>query len=162
MDWRPAKGILIRRKEGKEVKVMAQNVAVDIVPSNFWRLPIIASDLWEDLTDLTPFNGAISGLSVFGDDKNVYVEAAVPGVDPKKVEVLFDKGILWIKGEAEEEKNGKKFYRKASSSFSYRITVPGEIDWKTEPNATCKNGLMKISFTKSSKAQPKKIEVKVS
>lgn len=142
---------------------MAQSVGVDIVPGNFWRLPIIASDLWEDLTDLTPFNGTINGLSVFEDEKNVYVEAAVPGIDPKKIDVSFEKGILWIKGEAkEEEKDGKKYYRKASSSFSYRVTIPGEVDWNTEPTAISKNGIMRVTFAKSAKSQPKKISVTAS
>ncbi len=140
---------------------MARDVSIDLAPSNFWRLPIIASDRWEDLTDLTPMNGTLSGLTVSEDAKNVYVEAAVPGVDLKDIDVSFEKGVLWIKGEAKEEvKNGKKYYRKASSSFSYRVAIPGEVDWNTEPVATCKNGMMTVSFTKSPKAQPKKIAVK--
>lgn len=140
---------------------MTKDVAVGVRPTNFWRLPIIASDLWEDLGDLMPMSGTLNGLSISEDEKNVYVEAAVPGIDPKDIEVTFDKGVLWIKGESkEEEKKGKKYYRKASSSFSYRVAVPGEVDWKTEPVATSKNGLMMVAFPKSAKTQPKKIAVK--
>ena len=140
---------------------MPRNTVSDIVPGSFWRLPFIASDLLEDLSDLSPLNGTLNGLSISEDSKNVYIEAALPGVNPKDVDVSFDKGVLWIKGEAQtEEKNGKRYYRKASSSFSYRVTVPGEVDWKIEPVATCKNGMMLISFTKSAKVQPKKIAVK--
>lgn len=146
----------------KGVINMARNVAVDIVPtSNFWRLPFIASDLWEDLTDLTPLNGTLSGLTVSEDAKSVYVEAAMPGVDPKDIDVSFEKGVLWMKGSAKhEEKDGKKYYRKASEEFSYRVAIPGEVDWNTEPVATCKNGMMTVTFAKSPKAQPKKIAVK--
>ncbi|MDP2638484.1 MAG: Hsp20/alpha crystallin family protein [Candidatus Levybacteria bacterium] len=135
-------------------------MANDLMRTNFWRIPIITSDLWEDLSDLVPMSGTLNGLSVSEDDKNVYVEAAVPGVDPKNVDVTFDKGVLWVKGAAEEEKKGKKYYRKASSSFSYRVAIPGEVDWKTEPVATYKNGVMRVTFAKSPKAQPKKIAVK--
>ena len=135
---------------------------VDIVPTNFWRFPLIATNLWEDLGELAPTNGTLSGLSVSEDEKSVYVEAAVPGVDPKNVDISFEKGTLWIKGEAKEEESGKKYYRKASSSFSYRITVPGDVDWNTEPEATCKNGMVLVTFAKSVKAQPKKIAVKSS
>lgn len=139
---------------------MARNVAVDIAPINLWRFPMIASDLWEDLGDLLPMNGTLNGLSVSEDEKNVYIEAAVPGVDPKHIDISFDKGVLWIKGEAkEEEKDGKKYYRKASTSFSYRVTVPGDVDWNSEPKATCKNGIMQVTFAKSQKAQPKKITI---
>lgn len=134
----------------------------DIVPTNFWRVPAITSDLLEDIEEWMPAYGTLSGLSMSEDDKNVYVEAAVPGVEPKDTEVTFDKGVLWIKGERkEEEKSGKKYYRKASSSFSYRVTIPTDVDWKTEPTATCKNGIMHVIFAKSPKTEPKKIAVKV-
>lgn len=139
---------------------MAGNMAGDIVPTNLWRLPLIASELWEDISDLSPLNGTLNGLSISEDSKNVYVEAALPGVDPKNIDVSFEKGVLWIKGDTKEEESGKKYYRKASSSFSYRITVPGEVDFQTEPVATCKNGRMTVAFEKSKKVQPKKIVVK--
>jgi len=134
----------------------------DIVPTNFWRFPI-GPTIWEDMTDLDnwfsplPSNGALSGLAISEDDKNVYVEASVPGVDPKDIDVTFHKGILWIKGEAKEEEKEKKYYRKATSAFSYRISVPDEVE---EPQAECRNGVMKVTFVKSSKSQPKKIAVK--
>lgn len=141
---------------------MTKNTSINVVPTNFWRLPIIASDLWEDLGDLMPTNGTINGLSVFEDEKNVYVEAAVPGINPKDIDVTFEKGVLWIKGETKAEEKGKKYYRRASSNFSYRVTVPGEVDWNTEPIATSKNGKMTVTFSKSPKTQPKKIAVKES
>jgi HSP20 family protein len=100
------------------------------------------------------------GLSVSEDEKNVYVEAALPGIDPKDVEITLDKGILWIKGEAKEEEKQKKFYRKSARSFSYRVAVPGDINTKVEPNAVSKNGVMKVTFAKSPAAEPKKIAVK--
>jgi len=104
-----------------------------------------------------------SGLSVSEDDKHVYVEAAVPGVEPDKIEVSYDKGALWIRGQQEQEKEDKnrKYYRKASSSFSYRLAVPGNIDEKKDPEATYKNGVMKITFDKIPETQPKKIAVRV-
>mgnify|MGYP000344849268 CR=1 FL=1 len=101
-----------------------------------------------------------SGLSLSEDDKNVYVQASVPGVDPKDIEVTFDKGVVWIKGESKDEEQNKKYYRKAASSFSYRVAVPGDIDSTQEPQASVKNGVMTVTFTKSPKAQPKKISVK--
>lgn len=140
---------------------MAKDMTINTRPTNFWRLPIIASDLWEDLGDLMPTSGTLNGLSVYEDEKNVYVEAAVPGINPKDIDVTFEKGVLWIKGETkEEERKGKKYYRKASSTFSYRVAVPGDVDWKTEPSASARNGMMTVTFMKSPKAQPKKINVK--
>jgi HSP20 family protein len=92
----------------------------------------------------------------------VYVEASVPGVDPDKIEVSYDKGVLWIRGQQEQEKGGdRKYYRKASSSFSYRMAIPGNVDENKDPEATYKNGIMKVTFNKVPEPQPKKIAVKV-
>lgn len=116
--------------------------------------------IWDDDDDMMAVSSP-SGLSVSEDDKNVYVEASMPGLEAKDIEVTFDKGVVWVKGEAQKEDKDKKFYRRASRSFSYRVAVPGEIDPDTEPEATYKNGVMTVTFAKSPKKQPKKITVKV-
>ena len=84
-------------------------MAFELVPESFWRFPTLKfPSLFEEDEWFTP--AAISGLSVYEDDKTVYVEASVPGVDPKDVEVTYDKGVLWVKGESKEEEKEKKFY----------------------------------------------------
>ena len=136
-------------------------MAFELVPGKFMTFPGRLAELIEDedwsLSPHTP-----SGLSISEDDKFVYVEAAVPGVDPKNVEITFEKGMLWIKGIAEEkeEDKKKKFYRKASSSFSYRVAVPGELDHTKEPEAHVEHGIVKVTFAKAPQSQPKKIQIK--
>lgn len=128
-----------------------------LVPRSFWRFPTLLEEMEEDLL---PSTTAINGLSISEDNKNVYIEAAVPGIDPKNVDVTFNKGILTISGEKTEEEKKKKYYRKASSSFSYRVLVPGDIDPNKEPKAQAKNGVMTVEFVKVPESQPKKIAVK--
>lgn len=132
---------------------------VDLVPRTYWRLPSL-SNFWEDDEDYPTMTNWPSGLSLSEDDKHVYVSAAVPGVDPKDIEVTFDKGVVWIKGEVKEEESDKKYYRKAASSFSYRLSVPGDLDQTKEPQASVSRGVMTVTFTKSPQTQPKKISVK--
>jgi HSP20 family molecular chaperone IbpA len=69
---------------------------------------------------------------------------------------------LWIRGsQKQEEKNEqKKYYRKAASSFSYRVAVPGDIDENKEPEVTCKNGVIKTVFAKRPEIEPKKLTIK--
>lgn len=133
-------------------------MALDIITRNN-NFPFSRFPFWTDEEDWTPTTTA-SGLAVSEDDKKVYIEAAVPGIDPKDIEVTVDKGVVWIKGESKQEESQKKYYRRASSSFSYRVAIPGEIDPNIEPEATCKNGVMTVAFTKAEKVQPKKIAVK--
>lgn len=137
-------------------------MAFDLVPGSFWnffptQLPSLLSqdDDWQSLP-------VPSGISVSEDEKNVYVAAALPGVDEKNIDITFNKGILWIKGETREEETDKKrkYYRRATGSFSYRVAVPGEIDLAVEPEAVFKNGVMTVQFSKSPQSQPRKISVK--
>lgn len=139
-------------------------MADDLVPKSFWSFPSFRLPAFSDLDrdeDWLTLPGFSNGLSVSEDSKNVYISAALPGVNPEEIEVTFDKGYLWIKGEVKSEANEeKKYYRKASSTFSYRIAVPGELDQNREPVATCKNGVMTVEFAKIPKTPPKKIQVK--
>ena len=134
-------------------------MANDLVARNFWTFPRLPS-LWDDDDDFLTFPQVPSGLTVSEDDKNVYVEAELPGLTPEDVEVTFDKGVLWVKGEAGEEDKSKKYYRRSQRSFSYRVAVPGDIDLGKDPDAEYKNGVMTVTFAKSPVAQPKKIAVK--
>lgn len=134
-------------------------MVLDITTRPFWRFPTL-SNSWDDDDDWGLRTSLPSGLSISEDEKNVYIEAAVPGVDPKEIEVTVDKGVVWIKGESKQEEKNKKYYRKAASSFSYRVAVPGDIDPNGEPQAAVKNGVMKVTFAKSPAAQPKKISVR--
>lgn len=138
-------------------QIVARNGGV--FPS--FRFPSLL-DVGEEEFFTTPITD--SGLSISEDDKRVYIEAAVPGIDSKDIEVTFEKGVLWIKGEAKEEEKKEekklKFYRKAQRAFSYRVLVPGDIDPNGVQEAVCKNGVMKVTFVKSPKTHPKKIVVK--
>lgn len=104
-----------------------------------------------------------SGVSVSEDDRCVYVEAAVPGISPEEIELNYDKGMLLIRADKKEETEDKKkrFYRKAHKSFFYQVAVPGGCDETKSPEAICKNGVLKIIFTKNKKTYAKKpIQIK--
>lgn len=119
------------------------------------------SAIWDD-ENWIPSQQTTNSVSISEDDKHVYIEAALPGITPEDIDITFEKGNVWIKGEIKEEQEDKKrkFYRQAASSFSYRIAVPGDIDSTKEPIATFKNGMVKITFVKAATAQPKKIQIK--
>jgi len=101
-------------------------------------------------------------LSIYEDDKAVYVEAALPGLKPEEIDITFQKGFLSIRGNQKEEEIDQKrrYYRKANRTYSYRIAIPGNIDESKEPTAEYKNGVMKITFTKQQRAEPKRIQIK--
>jgi len=54
----------------------------------------------------------------------------------------------------------RKYYRKASRSFSYRVAVPGRIDETAEPEVKSRNGLLTVTFSKLAAVEPKKLKIK--
>jgi HSP20 family protein len=136
-------------------------MTLDLVPRRLLSFPSLPS-IWEDDDNWLTMPSTQTGLSVSEDEKNVYVEAAVPGIDPENIEVNYQDGYVWIHGETNDEQKDKnrKYYRQNAQSFSYRVAVPGDIDQNAEPEATYKNGMMVVTFAKSPQSQPKKIKVK--
>lgn len=121
--------------------------------------------LWQDFdTNLQALTGEMPGLTVYEDKKsnNFVVEAEMPGFKADEIEVNLNRGILWIKAEKHEEESDKEksFYRKASSTRSYRYALPEQIDEKQELKAVYKDGIIKITFQKAKTAETKKIPVK--
>lgn len=139
-------------------------MAYDLVPRNFFsfpNFPLSVPSLFNDEDEWITSSVTPNGLSVSEDDKKVYIEASLPGIDPKNIEVTYQDGYLWVRGESQEEKEeARKYYRQASRAFSYRVAVPGEIDENSEPEASYKHGIMTVAFNKSAKSEPKKIQVK--
>lgn len=132
-----------------------------LLPKSFWTMPNLRMPtLWEDLLDETRLASIPSGLSVSEDEKNFYVDAALPGIDPKDIEVTFDRGQLDITAQSKVEEKGKKYYRRATSQFAYTVTAPEGINSKKEPKVTYRNGMMHAIFEKVPASKPKRIEVK--
>lgn len=100
-------------------------------------------------------------LDVYETEDQVVVKAAVPGVDPQKVEVIYNDGRLWVKAEVEEEEKGKKYYRKSARTFHYSLDVPN-VDPAAEPkSAEVEDGVLVVTFVKAEpKKKIKKITVK--
>lgn len=123
--------------------------------SSMFRWP----NIWED-EDWEVSKIGSDNLDVYETKDKVVVKANVAGVDPDKVDITFEKGVLTITAEEVEEKEEKKFYKKASRSYSYRVAVPGNIEGKDEPEAKVVNGIVSVTFKKAEEAKPKKIAVK--
>lgn len=136
-------------------------MSFDLVPKSFWAFPSLRP-WFEDEDWLGSLPTTTSGLSVSEDDKNIFVEANMPGLKADDIEVTFQKGELWIRGARKDEEKDKerKYYRMASSEYSYRVLVPGEIEDKAEPEVNYKDGVLTATFKKIPEAKPKKIVVK--
>lgn len=141
-------------------------MSLSLVPSSLFKRPSRSffnfPNLWEELeTGLKNINEE-QGLTIYEEKNNIVVEAALPGLKEDEIEVNLNRGVLWIKGERNEEEHDKnrKFYRKSTNTFSYRVTLPEQIDEKQEPQASYNQGVLKITFQKAKQAESKRIAIK--
>lgn len=99
------------------------------------------------------------------DEGHVYVEALVPGVDPKDVDLSVLRNTVTISGERKPfvEKEGQIVHRSelGSGTFSRTLELPVEID-PEKITARCRDGIMMITLAKAEHAKPKKIDIKLS
>ncbi len=103
------------------------------------------------------------------DEKGLYIEVDLPGVNPDDVSVELDEGILTIKAERKMEKDieeagkeGVKYHimERAYGTFMRRFTLPFEAD-EDKIEANFENGVLKIFIPrKEEEKKTKKIAVK--
>lgn len=90
------------------------------------------------------------------------IHADIPGVDPDKIEVSMEDGILTIKGEREsenkEEREGYKRIERVRGSFFRRFSLPDTADAE-KISAKAKNGVLEVIIPKHEKVQPRRIQV---
>ena len=104
-------------------------------------------------------------IDVTEDEKEVRVQAELPGMEEKDIEISLSQDVLTIKGQKSEEKEekGKNFFRKERSygSFHRDIELPCVVE-SDKVDATFKQGVLNITLPKSKEAQAEvhKIQVK--
>ena len=117
-------------------------------------------------TFLSPVTTRRFPLVNFSEDEgHVYIEALLPGVDPKDVDLSVLGTTVTISGERKPfvETEGQVVHRSelGSGTFSRTLELPVDID-PNKVNAQCKDGVMVITLTKAEHAKPKKIDIKLS
>ncbi|HEY3519508.1 MAG TPA: Hsp20/alpha crystallin family protein [Rhodanobacteraceae bacterium] len=95
--------------------------------------------------------------------KQFVIEADIPGVDPKDIEVHMDKGILSIRGERKSEQTVEEGnYTRVERSrgvFHRRFALPDSADPEGIA-AKGKHGVLEITIPKKPETTPRKIEIK--
>ncbi len=124
------------------------------------RWPNIWDD--EDFSSLMPgVNTAGNNLEVYETKDEVVVKANVAGINTDDVDITFEKGVLFIQAahKVEQKDENKRYFSRLSTSYSYKVAVPGDIDHSAEPSAEVDNGIITITFKKAEQAKPKKLTI---
>lgn len=98
------------------------------------------------------------------DQKQLIVEAAVPGVKPDQLHVQVEGDVLTIRVSLQQEQateKGAYVRREITQSEMFRtITLPASVNLEAI-EATCEHGVLMLRMPKVAAAQPKQIPIKV-
>lgn len=94
------------------------------------------------------------------DGESIYVEALVPGLDPKDLELSVMRNTLTLSGERRESEGSGTCHRneRGSGKFLRTIELPVEVN-ADQVKAECRNGVLTIILPKAEAARPKRISV---
>jgi HSP20 family protein len=119
-------------------------------------------DLWDD--DLLPNlrDSTLSGVDVYETETEVVVKVNIAGVPEEKIDLTFERGVLYVNAvkDSEEKDDKRNYYSRSSKQYAYRVSVPGELDLTREPDASVGNGILTVTFAKSKQAMPRKLQIK--
>jgi HSP20 family protein len=119
------------------------------------RFPALARN-GEDL------GAATLGLDVYETGDELVVKAAVPGVDPKDVEISVDDDILSIKGsfEQRDEVNDEGWLRRELryGNFQRQLRLPPTVDAE-KAQAHFEHGVMKLTLPKKPEARSRSFKI---
>lgn len=91
------------------------------------------------------------------------VKLEVPGIEPKDIEILFQNGLLTVRGEKRyevEEKDARTYRMERSfGTFVRNLRLPAPVDEK-HIEATFKNGVLTIQLPKTAEARSHAIPIK--
>jgi len=103
-------------------------------------------------------------IDVLDRKDEMVLQADLPGLTEKDIEITVQDGVLTVRGQRKEEKEtkeGEEYYccERWSGSFSRTLTLPPGIN-ADKVSASFKNGVLEVHLPKAKEAEGKKIEIK--
>lgn len=108
--------------------------------------------------------GAFPAINMGTTEDAVEIYAFAPGIDPAKLEVSVDKGLLTIAGErlgeVPEPSDTVSIYanERFDGTFKRVVSLPEDAD-TTRVDAIYRNGVLKVAIPMREQSKPRRIEV---
>jgi HSP20 family protein len=120
-------------------------------------------DRWGGVDRAGQFGGRFPLLNVWEDADHCFVEAELPGIELKELEILVTGGSrLAIKGERRPLTTDKGVWHRqerAFGRFTRTLSLPFPVD-PEKVEARLENGVLLVKLAKHESARPRKITVK--
>jgi HSP20 family protein len=106
----------------------------------------------------------VPAVNIYEDEHSINIEAELPGMQEKDIDVSLENNVLTISGERklENEEKRENFHRMERSygRFTRSFTLPPSVD-PEHVNAEFNNGILKVSINKKEEAKPRQIKIGV-
>lgn len=100
--------------------------------------------------------------NVYEDEREFLIEAVLPGMEAKDVEIVYEDDVLTLKGErqAEPAETGRTYLLREMKygRFSRSFTLPDNVN-REKVSATYKDGVLRIALPKREETKPRRITV---
>jgi len=142
---------------------------------NGWNLFREMDALWREVDDIFRVNhvplqletslwagGGFPRVALKELEDKVLVEALIPGIDPKSLDISVMRNTLSLAGERQiEQPENVSWHRRERNSgrFMRTLDLPADID-ADKVAADYAHGVLKITLPKAESAKPKRIEIK--
>ena len=104
----------------------------------------------------------VPAVDIKEEPQQFVIEADIPGIDPKEIEISMENGVLTLKGErksvSQDEGQNYKRVERVHGTFYRRFSLPDTAD-PDKVTASGKNGVLQIAIPKREVVQPRKITV---
>lgn len=101
-------------------------------------------------------------VNVLDAGANLVVQADVPGMTDKDIEITLHDGVLSLRGERKTDvPEGYAAHRRERSTFRFArsLTLPVKVDHE-KTTAQVKNGVLTVTLAKSAESKPRQITVR--
>ena len=106
--------------------------------------------------------GGFPAINVGNTPKSLELYTFAPGLDPAKLEVQIEKGVLTISGERQVEAAPEKANVHIDERFAGRfrrvVTLPDDVD-AAAVEARYRDGVLHLSIPRKEAAQPRRIAI---
>jgi len=106
----------------------------------------------------------LPAVDIYTEGNNLVIEAEIPGIDKKDIDLKVEDNVLTIRGKKEfkKEEKGDNYYRveRSYGSFARSFMIPDNID-RENIKAEYKKGVLKLILPKKPEAQSKSIPIEV-
>lgn len=99
--------------------------------------------------------------NAYEDERSYWVQAALPGLSRKDIEIVVEDAVLTIKGERKEDvsKDRTYFVRELNhGSFVRSFNLPKTAD-QTKVSATYQDGVLTVELPKREETKPRRITI---